>query len=61
VNTTNLLILALVLGFHVDPAWILLLILGFGLIKILPIAVVLQIVGPALIDFINKRSKRHDI
>ena len=57
---TNLLTLALVLGFHLDPAWALLIIVLAVMAKIFPIAIALEIVGPAIISAINKQRGRNN-
>ena len=58
----NLLLLALILGFHLEPAWALLLIVVAVGIKILPLAIALEIVGPTIISYIQKhRRNQHDL
>lgn len=58
----NLLLLALILGFHLEPAWALLLIVIAVGIKILPLAIALEIVGPTIISYIQKhRRNQHDL
>jgi len=52
--TTQLFILALILGFHAGPAWALLLILLAGLFRLFPGVIVLELVGPIVIRAINK-------
>jgi hypothetical protein len=58
---TNLLTLALVLGFHLGPAWALLIIVLAVVIKIFPFAVALEIIGPAVISAINKRRHHYGL
>ncbi len=55
--TFQLLILALILGFHAGPAWALLLILLAGLIRLFPAVIVLELVGPIVIRAINKHRR----
>jgi hypothetical protein len=51
---SNVWILALVLGFHLEPAWALLLIVIAVVIKIFPAAVLLELFGPVIINAINR-------
>jgi hypothetical protein len=51
---SNLLIVALILFFHLDPVWALLLIVIAVAVSIFPAAVVLDLFGPAIISAINK-------
>jgi hypothetical protein len=55
--TPQLLILALVLGFHLGPAWALLLIVLAGLTRIFPTVVVLELLRHLLIHTLNKHRR----
>ena len=55
--TTQLFILALIIGFHAGPAWALLLILLAGLARIFPAVIVMELVGPIVIRAINKHRR----
>jgi hypothetical protein len=55
--TTQLFILALILGFHAGPAWALLLILLAGLARIFPAVIVLDLIGPIVIRAINRHRR----
>jgi hypothetical protein len=57
---SNLLIFALILGFHLEPAWALLLILIAVIIKLFPAAIVLELFGPAIINAINRNRGNHN-
>ena len=54
---SNLLIVALILGFHLEPAWALLLIVIAIVIKVFPAVVVLELFGPAIISAIQKKRR----
>ena len=54
---SNVLILALILGFHLEPSWALLFIVIALAIKWFPVAVALEVFGPAIISAINKHRR----
>ena len=58
---SNLLIFALILGFHLEPAWALLLILIAVIFKLFPAAIVLELFGPAIISAIQKHRRYRDV
>ena len=57
---SNLLIFALILGFHLDPVWALLFILIAIVIKVFQAAVVLELFGPAIVTAIHKHRSKND-
>ncbi len=57
---SNLLIFALIIGFHLDPVSALLLIMIAVIIKLFPAAVVLELFGPAIIAAIQKHRSNRD-
>lgn len=58
---SNLLIVALIVGLHLEPIWAFLLILIALLIKLLPTAVVFELFTPAIITALQQhRRNRHE-
>ncbi|MCB1841851.1 MAG: hypothetical protein KDI09_02720 [Halioglobus sp.] len=58
---SNLLIVALILGLHLDPLWAFLLILIALIIKLLPARLVLELFTPAIIAALRQhRRARHE-
>ena len=57
---SNLLIFALIIGFHLEPVWALLLIMIAVIIKLFPAAVVLELFGPAIITAIQRHRSNRD-
>ena len=57
---SNLLIVALIVGLHLDPLWAFLLILIALIIKLLPARLVLELFTPAIIAALRQHRRKPD-